>query len=213
MNIVIATEKRAVLVMLINHLIGVYYKSVSANIKDKPIVLAQIFTIIHTCVLSMSKFVMEPQLKSKLYELIDAHLQANGVETEGIHMISAVAICFKREFLQEQLDKYWSYIVKGLGMIEQKAVFKAALACISDISRNHEHKITNKLTPVFQRLIEHMHNPIDRELKTEILKCFGDLCLGLKNFGEMFVATLISISDECFEAVYRLSGRSVPMQR
>jgi hypothetical protein len=52
-------------------------------------------------------------------------------------MISAAAICFKKEFLQEQFDKYWNIVMQGLEMIEQKLVFKATLACISDISRTH----------------------------------------------------------------------------
>ena len=64
-------------------------------------------------------------------------MSIHGVEQEGINMISAIAISFKREFLQEHFEKYWNYIMQGLEMVEQKGVFKATLACISDISRNH----------------------------------------------------------------------------
>lgn len=82
--------------------------------------------------------------------------------------------------------------------IDQKPVFKAALQCISDIARSNDFKLYNKLTPVFNQLIQYVHGNIDRELKTEILRCFGDLSLGLKDHGEIFVDTLISISNECF---------------
>ena len=50
-----------------------------------------------------------------------------------------------------------------------------------------------------------MHTNIDRDLKTDILKGFGDLILGLKKYGENFVETLINISENCFDAVYAYS--------
>lgn len=93
--------------------------------------------VIHTGVLSLSKYSVEDDLKRKIYNLIDLHISIYGVEQEGINMISAAAICFKKEFLQEQFDKYWNIVMQGLEMIEQKLVFKATLACISDISRTH----------------------------------------------------------------------------
>jgi hypothetical protein len=102
MNVLYATSKKAVLLMLINHLIGLYGDSANAKIADKQIVLAQIITVIHTCLLSLSKFPMAIDIKHKVYELIDLHFSINGVEQEGIYMISALAIAFKREFLQDQ---------------------------------------------------------------------------------------------------------------
>jgi hypothetical protein len=46
-----------------------------------------------------------------------------------------------------------------------------------------------------------MHSPIDRDLKTEILRCFGDLALGIKNYSEIFVGRILEICDECGAAV------------
>jgi uncharacterized membrane protein YjdF len=100
MNIIMATNKKTVLVMLINHLISLYLQYSSAKINDKEIVLSQIIAIVHTCVLSLSKFAVDNELKNKIYELIDLHINIYGVEQEGINMISAVAICFRKEFLQ-----------------------------------------------------------------------------------------------------------------
>lgn len=74
-------------------------------------------------------------------------------------------------------------IEDGLLQIDQKPVFKAALQCISDISRSNEFKMFNKVTPVFIQLIRYVQSNIDRDLKTEILRCFGDLSLGLKDYG------------------------------
>lgn len=50
-----------------------------------------------------------------------------------------------------------------------------------------------------------MQKPIDRELKTDILKCFGDLALGLKRYTENYLDTIIEITENCFEAVYTFS--------
>jgi len=58
-----STSKKQVLVMLANHLISPYSESANSSIADKQIVLAQIITIIHTCVLSLAKFPPEYGLK------------------------------------------------------------------------------------------------------------------------------------------------------
>lgn len=205
MNVLMATSKKNVLVMLATHLIALYGESAKSNMADREIVLAQIITVIHTCLLSLSKFPMQYDLKHKIYELLDLHLSINGVEQEGIHMISALAIAFKREFLQDQLDKYWHVVLRALDSVDQKPVFKAALNCIADISRCDESRVVNKLSPVFDQLVTLMRNCHDREVKTEILNCFGDLSIGLKTYGDVFMGTLLQICNDCFEAVYRFS--------
>lgn len=182
MNIVMTTKKRAVIFMLLSHLAGLYTHYSNAKIRDQEIVLSQILTIVHTTVLAMAKFPTDSELRRKVYDLLDLHIRIHGVEVEGIHLIGAIALCFKREFLQDQFEKHWSVVIQGLEMIDQKPTFRSALTCIQDISRNNEHRLVGKLTPVFLKLIEYMHQNIEKELKTEILRCFGDLTLGLKNF-------------------------------
>jgi hypothetical protein len=61
-------------------------------------------------------------------------------------------------------------------------------------------------------MIRYMSENIDRELKTEILKSLGDLFLGLKRYGEKYIDTIISISSNCFEAVYKLAGKHTLIQ-
>ena len=55
---------------------------------------------------------------------------------------------------------------------------------------------------VFQKLVQYMHENIDRDLKTEILKCFGDLSLGMKNYCVDYIAQILEIVDNCMAAVY-----------
>jgi hypothetical protein len=114
MNVLMATGKKNVIVMLTTHLIGLYQDSAKANLADRGIVLGQIITVIHTCLLSLSKFSIQYDLKHRIYDLIDLHLRVNGIEQEGINMISALSISFKREFLQDQLHKYWAVVMQGL---------------------------------------------------------------------------------------------------
>jgi hypothetical protein len=85
-------------------------------------------------------------------------------------------------------------------LVEQKLVFKAALNCIADIARCEESRAMQaKLAPVFEKLVKLMHNnTIDREIKINILDCFGDLSIGLKAYDDNFVNTLINICNECF---------------
>ena len=47
-----------------------------------------------------------------------------------------------------------------------------------------------------------MHENIDRDLKTEILKCFGDLSLGMKNYCIDYIIPILEIVDNCMAAVY-----------
>lgn len=197
MNVLMATGKKSVVVMLTTHLIGLYIDSAKSNLADRGIVLGQIITVIHTCLLSLSKFSIQYDLKHRIYDLIDLHLQVNGIEQEGINMISALSIAFKREFLQDQLEKYWGVVIQGLELVEQKPVFKAALNCIADIARCEEGRtIQGKLAPVFEKLVKLMHNnTLDREIKIDILNCFGDLSIGLKAYDDNFVNTLINISN------------------
>lgn len=77
------------------------------------------------------------------------HLNINGIEQEGINMIGVLALTFKRDFLQDQFDKYWNIVMQGLELVDQKSIFKATLNTIADISRCDEEKIANKLIPVF----------------------------------------------------------------
>lgn len=114
MNILMATGKKNVVVMLATHLIGLYQDLAKANLVDRAIVLGQIMTVIHTCLLSLSKFAIQYDLKHRIYDLIDLHIRVNGIEQEGINMISALSIAFRREFLQDQLDKYWTVVTQGL---------------------------------------------------------------------------------------------------
>jgi len=53
-----------------------------------------------------------------------------------------------------------------------------------------------------------MHENIDRQLKSDILRCFGDLVLGLKEYAAMYLETVITISNSCFAAILKYLGNS-----
>lgn len=78
--------------------------STKSNVQDKAIVLEYIMGLIHTCLLSLSKSAIpRPDFKDLMFGLIDHHIKVYGVEHEGINMISAVSLCFKRDF-KSRLD-------------------------------------------------------------------------------------------------------------
>lgn len=180
MNIIISTSNIPIVNELISHLISQYHHFSRLHIADKNIVLEQLISLIHTCLLAISKSSMpKPQLKDQVFDLIDQHIRVYGVEPEGINMISAASGCFKKDF-KDRIGNYWDNIMHALGQVDQKPLFKTTLTCISDIARNHEQHVADKIIKVFNILVEYMQKNIDRDLKTEILKCFGDLALGLK---------------------------------
>lgn len=80
MNMIMATNKRTVIVMLLTHLGGLYTQCCSAKVRDQEIILGQILTIIHTTVLAMSKFPTDETIRRKVYEILDLHLSIYGVE-------------------------------------------------------------------------------------------------------------------------------------
>jgi hypothetical protein len=81
MNIIMATNKKTVIVMLLNHLIGQYTNFAKMKVRDQSIILGQILAIIHTCVLAMVKFPVDNDLKRKVFELLELHIQIHGVES------------------------------------------------------------------------------------------------------------------------------------
>lgn len=76
-----ATNKKTVLAMLIQHLISLYagYTNNQVKIVDLEIVHAQLIALIHTCVLALSKYTVDNDLRRKVIDLIDAHINIYGV--------------------------------------------------------------------------------------------------------------------------------------
>ncbi len=132
--------------------------------------------------LSLSAYVqLENDTKIKVFELTNYHIELHGCESEGINMISAMTLSFKKDIKVDLLDRYVGYAIQGLDMPHQKDTFKAALNCLADFARSNDSRITNRLAPFFQKLVHYMHTGIDKDVKSQIIRCFGDLSLGLKN--------------------------------
>ena len=168
------------------------------RVHDQNIILEQIITILHTCLLAMSKFHIPANDLDRFVRLIDTHIRTQGVEPEGINLICAMATCYKKEF-SYSMQNYWNFVLQGLEMVDQKNTFKAAIACVADVARIMGRDVMEHTQMIMNKMVNYMHNiGIDRELKSEIMKCFGDLFLGVKGYGEGFVQTVIDISDKCF---------------
>jgi hypothetical protein len=85
----------------------------SANIKNKQIILESIISVLHTCTLVASKYLVPEPIKNKLYSLLDNYLKNYGIDQESISLIPALSYCFKKGF-NEKLEYYWSFVMQGL---------------------------------------------------------------------------------------------------
>ena len=139
MNIVFGTVKKPVVEMLLKYLMELYHEYTKTKMRDQGIVLNQLITIIHTCVLSLSAYVqLENDTKIKVFELTNYHIEIHGCESEGINMISAMTLSFKKDIKMDLLDSYVKYAISGLDMLNQKDTFKAALNCLADFARSND---------------------------------------------------------------------------
>lgn len=79
MNIVFGTVKKPVVEMLLKYLMELYHEYTKTKMRDQGIVLNQLITIIHTCVLSLSTYVqLENDTKIKVFELTNYHIELHG---------------------------------------------------------------------------------------------------------------------------------------
>lgn len=136
-NLVIGTTNTPIINELISHLIDQYNELSHKQIPDKGIIHQQYASLIHTCLLAISlKGMLKPTLKDSIFNVIDYHRRYYPNDAEGINILSAASACFRKDF-RTRLEEYWHYIMNCLNQVDQKALFKATLICISDISRNH----------------------------------------------------------------------------
>ena len=70
-------------------------------------------------------------------------------------MISAACVCYKKEF-KNRINQYWEKVLQGLYNFEQKELFKATISCISDIARNHQDYVVDKIMNLFSKLLQIM---------------------------------------------------------
>ena len=96
-----------------------------------------------------------------IFQLINEHIKAYGIEAEGINLISAASSCFKRDF-RNRVEEYWERIIECLNQVKQRPLFKATLTCIADIARNQESHINQRISMVFSRLMDIMKSDVDR---------------------------------------------------
>jgi len=57
-----------------------YYIQSKGHIQDKAIVIEHILTVIHTCLLALSKFVPGNDIRDIVFKLLDDHINNFGIE-------------------------------------------------------------------------------------------------------------------------------------
>lgn len=134
MNIMINTNKRDVIVQLIDFMIEEYYKIVGMTIPNSEFLIEQILSVLHTSILAHKNAVPNNEILGKICDLVNFHFKKYGVEPEGLSLLGATATTFNKAFESRAMN-YWNYILHGLNSTNELATFKAALACIGDYAR------------------------------------------------------------------------------
>ncbi len=80
-NVVIGTTNMPLVNELVAHLVEQYQIFSRRNVGDKNIILDHLISLIHTCLLAISKQgAPKPTLKDQIFSLIDTHIRNYGIE-------------------------------------------------------------------------------------------------------------------------------------
>lgn len=80
MNIVMTTNKREVIVQLLDFMIQEYYKVVNINIPNSEFLIEQVLSVLHTSILAHKNAVPNNEILGKICDLVNFHFKKNGVE-------------------------------------------------------------------------------------------------------------------------------------
>ena len=61
------------------------------------------------------------------------------------------------------------------------------MQCVGDYSRTYTESFMEKGNEIMARVLSLIHQNIDRNLKTYLLSCIGDLALGLGSMTEAYI--------------------------
>lgn len=99
MNIVMNTNKRDVIVQLIEFMIEEYYKvNNNPRFTDIGFLVEQILSVLHTAILSHKNAIPNNDILSKCCDLISFHIKKYGAEVEGLNLLGALATTFNKNF-------------------------------------------------------------------------------------------------------------------
>lgn len=79
MNIVMNSNKKEIIIQLIEFMIEEYNKIVTGNLEDTGFLLEQILSVLHTSILAHKNSVPKHEILVKLCTLIDYHINKFGV--------------------------------------------------------------------------------------------------------------------------------------
>lgn len=79
MNIVMNSNKRDVIVQLIEYMMIEYYNVINSNVENSYMLVEQTLSVLHTSILAHKNAVPNNEILSKLCELINAHIKKYGI--------------------------------------------------------------------------------------------------------------------------------------
>lgn len=79
-SLMLAHHNKKNTVELVSHCIGLYHNYWALQIQDRHIILSQFIIIIHSGVLSLKGFPIEPILIVEIFRLIDLHFTIQGID-------------------------------------------------------------------------------------------------------------------------------------
>ena len=114
MNIVMHTNKRDVIVQLIDFMIDEYYKvSRSNHMGDTHFLIEQILSVLHTSILAHKNAVPNNELLGRICELVNQQIKRVGIEAEGLSILGALATTFNKSF-ESRAQNFWPHIKSAL---------------------------------------------------------------------------------------------------
>lgn len=123
--------------------------------------------------------------------VIEYFCNINNVDSDGMYIISALAICIDSLF-SKYIDSVWPYIEHTLK--EKKddiELYKICLGAIADISRACKIDFAPKLGVVPQ-LFDILESPnFNRDVKLNIFSCIGDIFIATKDSAVQYLPKLI----------------------
>jgi importin subunit beta-1 len=164
-----------------------------------------ILSTIQACVLGLQGKI-DSNLAQEIYQLVIQIFQNDTkINSQGLHIISALAISIGPEF-KKFLPSFSPYLILALNNINEPDILKAAIGNISDICRVCEHEFEGFLTQILPSLLTSLSNHnFDKHIKLNIFSCIGDISLGSPKVLIPYFENVLSIYDSAFQAAISIS--------
>ncbi len=107
MNIVMNTNKRDIIVQLIEFMVERYYQIVNMNQANTQFLIEQVLSVLHTAILAHKNAVPNNDILSSVCGLVNFHINRNGIEAESLSLLGALVTTFGKQF-ESRANNYWT---------------------------------------------------------------------------------------------------------